>query len=267
MRSGKANLYTPELAADRSEMFQKFLAERQTVVMDEEKRFLREELGVKAIITNLNNVASPSLQPFRDTLPLLDQHIYHDHPTFPMNNWQPPVAFNQSSDIAGYAGAMRGCMPVRIPGKPMIITEINYCYPNQFRSEMGALAGAYSALQDWDGLYRFCYEFRRANIFQPKAPGSFSSFSDPVATLTERIIWFLFVRGDVMPAECAVLLYLGFGAVRRAVPRGVLPPWTDRQDRFRFRRIESGWHRESEYRRSGVALRTSCGIPERCGPV
>lgn len=201
------NLYTPELAADRSEMFQKFLAERQTVVMDEEKRFLREELGVKAIITNLNNVASPSLQPFRDTLPLLDQHIYHDHPTFPMNNWQPPVAFNQSSDIAGYAGAMRGCMPVRIPGKPMIITEINYCYPNQFRSEMGALAGAYSALQDWDGLYRFCYEFRRANIFQPKAPGSFSSFSDPVATLTERIIWFLFVRGDVMPAGNAPICY------------------------------------------------------------
>lgn len=203
----KKNLYTPELAAERGKMFQNFLAERQNSVMNEEMRFMKEELGVKAIITNLNNVESPSVQPFRDMLPLLDQHIYHDHPSFPLNRWQPPVAFKQNSDIAGYAKSMRGCMPVRIPGKPMIITEINYCYPNQFRSEMGAIAGAYSALQDWDGLYRFCYEFRRANIFQPQAPGSFSSFSDPISTLTERIIWFLFVRGDVTPAGNAPLCY------------------------------------------------------------
>ena len=197
-----------KLAAERGETFYRFLAERQRAVMEEESRFLREELGVKAILTNLNNNASPSLQPFRDTLPLLDAHIYHDHPSFPMNNWKPPVAYSQTSDIANYAAAMRGSMPVRIPGKPLIVTEINYCYPNRFRSEMGAVAGAYSALQDWDGLYRFCYEFRRENIFSPKAPGSFSTLREPISLLTERIIWFLFVRGDVAPAPNVPLAYI-----------------------------------------------------------
>ena len=200
-------IYTPELAAERGEKFWTFLAERQNALMNEEIRFLREELGVKALITNLNNVASPSLQVFRDSLPVLDQHIYHDHPSYPMNNWQPPVAFKQDADLEKYASAMRACMPVRIPGKPMMITEINYCYPNQYRSEMGALAGGYAALQDWYGLYRFCYEFRRENIFKPKAPGAFSSFPDPIATLTERIIYFLFARGDVSAASNPPLCY------------------------------------------------------------
>lgn len=201
-------IYSEKLAAERGETFYRFLAERQYAVMAEQIRFLREELGVGALLTNLNNNASPSLQPFRDTLPLLDAHIYHDHPSFPMNNWKPPVAYSQTSDIANYAAAMRGSMPVRIPGKPLIVTEINYCYPNRFRSEMGAVAGAYSALQDWDGLYRFCYEFRRENIFSPKAPGSFSTLREPISLLTERIIWFLFVRGDVAPAPNVPLAYI-----------------------------------------------------------
>lgn len=201
-------IYSEKLAAERGETFYRFLAERQHAVMAEQIRFLREELGVGALLTNLNNNASPSLQPFRDTLPLLDAHIYHDHPSFPMNNWKPPVAYSQTSDIANYAAAMRGSMPVRIPGKPLIVTEINYCYPNRFRSEMGAVAGAYSALQDWDGLYRFCYEFRRENIFSPKAPGSFSTLREPISLLTERIIWFLFVRGDVAPAPNVPLAYI-----------------------------------------------------------
>ena len=200
-------IYSEKLAAERGETFYRFLAERQRAVMEEESRFLREELGVKAILTNLNNNASPSLQPFRDMLPLLDAHIYHDHPTFPMNNWQAPVAFHQNADIAKYAAAMRESMPLRIPGKPLIVTEINYCYPNRYRSEMGAVAGAYSALQDWDGLYRFCYEFRRENIFSPKAPGAFSTLREPISLLTERIIWFLFVRGDVAAASNVPLAY------------------------------------------------------------
>lgn len=235
------NLHTPEFVKERGRTFHRFLAERQSTVMAEQARFLREELGMKALITNLNNNASPSLQPFRNTLDLVDVHIYHDHPSYPMNNWKPPVKMTQTSDISGMAGSMRGSMPVRIPGKPLIATEINYCYPNRFRSEAGALIGAYAALQGWDGLYRFCHGFRRNEITGQTVPGAFNTIHDPVGILTERIIFFLFGRGDVsaagemlcylwddeqygerFPREFALLgLFTGIGSTpKNAVPTG-----------------------------------------------
>lgn len=40
-------IYSEKLAAERGETFYRFLAERQRAVMEEESRFLREELGVR----------------------------------------------------------------------------------------------------------------------------------------------------------------------------------------------------------------------------
>ena len=200
-------IYTPELARKRGPEFYEFLKERQFKVQREQMRFLREELGAKMFLTNLNNDAKLNLQPFRWELDLIDGHVYHDHPGYPLNNWNVPISNTQSSAIAGGNGSIMNNMRIRLPGKPMIITELQFCYPNRFRSEIAAMAGAYAALQDWDGLYRFAYGHNAKNITRLAGAGSFDHYYDPIGILTGRIFYFLFVRGDVAPASGPVFCY------------------------------------------------------------
>ena len=200
-------IYTPELAKKRGAEFYEFLKDRQFKVQREQMRFLREELGVKAYLTNLNNDANLNLQPFRWELDLIDGHVYHDHPGYPLNNWNVPISNTQNSAIATGNGSIMNNMRIRLPGKPMIITELQFCYPNRFRSEIAAMAGAYAALQDWDGLYRFAYGHNAKNLSRLAGGGSFDHYYEPIGILTGRIFYFLFVRGDVAPAKDPVLCF------------------------------------------------------------
>ncbi len=200
-------LYTPEAAKLRGEEFYRFLKERQLKIQREQIRFLREELGVKAYITNLNNDARLNLQPFRYELDLTDGHIYHDHPEYPLKNWNVPISNSQKSATATGNRSMLANMAIRIPGRPMIVTELQFCYPNRFRSEIAILAGAYAALQDWDALYRFAAGHSDRKITTPGCCGSFDHYYEPLGILTGRIMHFLFVRGDVADAPGPVVTW------------------------------------------------------------
>ncbi len=200
-------IYTPELAKKRGKIFYEFLADRQRKIQREQMRFMKEDLGVKARITNLNNDANLNLQPFRNELDLVDGHIYHDHPEYPLNNWNVPISNKQHSAIETGNISVMSNMMIRIPGKPMIITELQFCYPNRFRSEIAVMAGAYAALQDWDALYRFAYGANAKRAFKAEHTGSFDHYYDPMGILTGRIMHFLFVRGDVSSAKGPVLTF------------------------------------------------------------
>lgn len=201
------NLHTPELVKQRGPEFYKFLKDRQFRVQREQIRFLKEELKVKALLTNLNNDARLNLQPFRNELDLVDGHIYHDHPEYPLKNWNVPISNTQESAISTGNRSVLANMAIRIPGKPMIITELQFCYPNRFRSEIAILAGAYAALQGWDALYRFAAGHSDQWIAVPSAAGSFDHYHEPIGILTGRMIHFLFVRGDVAEASGPVAVY------------------------------------------------------------
>lgn len=196
-----------KLLKKRSQEFFAFLKDRQFKIQREQMRFMRDELGVKAAITNLNNEARLNLQPFRNELDLVDGHIYHDHPNYPKGNWNVPISNNQRSAINTGNGSVQANMMIRIPGKPYIVTELQFCYPNKFRSEIAAMAGAYAAMQDWDALYRFAMGHTTKTIRTPGKSGSFDHHYEPIALLTGRILYFLFVRGDVAAPDAPILTY------------------------------------------------------------
>lgn len=164
------------------------------------REFLRG-LGVKALLTDANagNAAGQAL--LRDELDYVDNHEYWDHPKFVDGYGQ--VQTNTSA-IRNGAAVPINMAPTRVFGKPFMITEYNFVYPNHFRAESGPLAGAYACLQDWDGLYRFDYADHAGKPQGQSPAGAFSVAGDPVNLLSDRIAALAFLREDYRPAKSAV---------------------------------------------------------------
>ncbi len=177
-------------------------ARKRSVEMME---FLRKELGARFLMTSANNGGDLASTWLRDVYDVVDDHIYQDHPMFPERAWGLPMAFSQSCVIAGHGWVPLNLLRGRIYGKPFYITEFDFCSPNIHRNEEGPLMGAYCALNDLDGFFRFNFSstsWRLTN--QQKRIVVFESCYDPVKQLSDRIAAALFLRGDVAPSPVKV---------------------------------------------------------------
>ena len=193
-------LDTPENRASRGGLFIEFLNDLQIRSIEEQKRFLKDELKLTALVTDLNMISKFTMNEVREHLDFVDNHQYWDHPWFPVRDWHLPYAFSNKSSIANRAEHPRYLMPARIFGKPYTVTEFNFCNPNPYRVEAALLIGGYAGLQDWDALYRFAWSHGRYNMGKVDVPYGFDIVNDPQAQLAERIIYLLFMRGYVRPA-------------------------------------------------------------------
>lgn len=193
--------------ATENGLFIEFLNMLQQKAITEQMRFLREEIGLKSLITDLNAFCQFSLAGLRSSscLDIVDNHQYWDHPEFPEKFWNPPFVFTNRSAISATAFWPREIMPTRIFGKPFTVTEYNYCSPNSYQAEEAPLLGGYAGLQDWDGLFRFAWAHDSSSL-QPGAHPvhQFDIAANAMAQMAERIIYMLFVRGDVRAAESAI---------------------------------------------------------------
>lgn len=194
----------PNAAAARADRrFRQFLQELQEKRYLQMKSFLRNELGMRTLITGLNLSADIPLALSRARIfDLTDIHGYYDPPDFAGKKWSLPYRFKQTSAISEFASVPRWMLGARVFGQPMIVTEFNYCAPNRWRAEAGPLIGGYAALQDWDGLFRFAWSHGSAAIRHPSGSiYGFDAVNDPLAQLSDKIAILLFRRGDVSPAK------------------------------------------------------------------
>lgn len=197
----KRGLDTPANRASRGGLFMEFLNDLQIRCIREQKRFLKQELKLTALITDLNMHSRFPLNEVREHLDFVDNHQYWDHPSFPVRQWGMPYLFSNMSSISRFAQNPRVLMPARIFGKPYTVTEFNFCSPNPYRMEAPSLIGGYAGLQDWDGLYRFAWSHNRFNMEKINVPMGFDIVNDPQAQLAERIIHLLFLQEYIRPAK------------------------------------------------------------------
>ncbi|WPJ95161.1 hypothetical protein SH580_17200 [Coraliomargarita algicola] len=178
-----------------------YLAEVQMAADTEMRRFLKNELGVKALLTGNNWKYHYAQTPIRAQYDYVDNHGYWDHPSFPNGPWKLPYSNSQKSATQDLANIPRRMFLTRIEDKPFTVTEYNFCYPNKFRNEAGPLMGTYSALQDYDGLYRFSWAHYRKRITKQQPIEGFDVAQDPIGLLNEYIIAMLWRRADVSALE------------------------------------------------------------------
>lgn len=198
-------LATKENLESRGGLFYRYLADLNVEMIRDLSGFVRDELGYKGLITEINFQQNAAISEIRDSLAFVDNHNYWDHPnSLPGHAWSFPFLHNQTSALRTASWAARMLMPSRIFGKPFTVTEINFVYPNRHRAESGPILGAYAALQDWDGLYRFAWAHNDTGVRHEEPINRFDIAEDSLSQIAERVTNLLFMRGDVKPAASGV---------------------------------------------------------------
>ena len=196
-RTGKAKTSSAE--------FTKFLYELQQKRLQELLTFTRQKLKIRCPVTSLNMFDGPRLAWMREMFDFVDYHAYFDHPSY-SRNYTFPWHFSQQSAITRMGYLPINAVPNRRYGKPFMMSEFLYCYPNQFRAEGGPLIGAYASLQNWACLLSYCFASMEGRNHVKELQGEFrtgcfSVCNDPLMVESNRIAALLFRRGDVQSAR------------------------------------------------------------------
>lgn len=171
-------------------------------------KYLRS-IGVKALISNINDAAySAPFQGVREVYDYVDDHSYIAHPWHGGRSWQPPgfvptpTPFLESEKRRPALNAF-----ARVADKPFVMTEWNWCHPDEGRACGGMLVPAMAALQDWCGIWRFAYAHHVGFMDEEKhVPNCFDLAADPLMLLADRAGVFLYLRGDLEPHKEAYIL-------------------------------------------------------------
>ena len=163
-------------------------------------KWLKEELGVKALVTTENNgpILSPIMAMRSRAGTYTDFHWYIDHPNpgasgsgvrMTLENENPFKAARDHFDKRPWQ---------RIWGLPLCVSENNYCGPNEYRSMGGLVRGGIAAVQDWTGVWTFAYGHSKEKLLEDNyaTPGRFDIGLDPIMQATDRIAILMFLRGD-----------------------------------------------------------------------
>jgi hypothetical protein len=196
----------PENAAEtnleRPVAYNRFLIDTQRRSDGRMHAYLRS-IGTKALLTGANWMTFEETNYLRDHYDYADLHNYWDHPQW-APGWGLPAKYNQASAVARFASHPRSLMPTRIFGKPFVVTETNYCWPNSRRAEGTGLLAAYAGLQDWDGIYTFNYSDVTGDTSYRAT--AFELASDPLRLVADRVGALIFRQGQVTPAKAAVAI-------------------------------------------------------------
>ena len=183
-------------------------------------RSMREYLrnhGVRQPISAVTDFAHLSdLKSVASRLDYIGINFYYDHPLWQKgNDWRLPAFFENANPI-GDGRVETSLVPrvcaARAYGKPIVLREWNYCWPNKFRAVGMLEAATYAALQDLDAMILFTYDIRpglrRAEFFDVR--------SDPTRWGLSGACAAIFLKRQIAPARRRVAI--GYSAVDTHFP-------------------------------------------------
>lgn len=156
-------------------------------------------LGLKCPITGTNQDFCDASNRANALCDFTSRNNYWCHPDVDAKPFQ---RFNNlavvNSDLVVRSNPVAEVASSTAVGKPMVVPEFNFPFPNEFRAEALPLMAAYGRLQDWDGLLYFAYDPDRPAL------SNFGNQSDPVRWGQVPMAALLFLRGDISVARNTV---------------------------------------------------------------
>lgn len=188
----------PQRTPARLNAMTRFLYELQIAYYDQMIEHLRG-LGLKCPITGTNQDFSDAGNLANAYCDFTSRNNYWLHPDVrakPFQRFRNLAMIN--SDIVRVGNPVAEIASSSVVGKPMIVPEFNFPFPNEYRAECLPLMAAYGRLQDWDGLLYFAYSPTRPQL------ENFGNQSDPVRWGQVPMAALVFLRGDVDVARNTV---------------------------------------------------------------
>ena len=179
------------------------------------RRYIKEELGVKALVTGtapwwafLGDIAAQSEMDF------IDSHYYWDHPWWPaVPSWSPRGwVINNTPQINSLDRLCR-LAAMAVEGKPFTLSEYNQSFPNRYALEAPLLIAAFAAFQDWDAVYLFDYAGDYEEFSNKYTTSFFAFCGNPVKTAQLPVASRIFLGGQIKPARSQIALSLNLDEI------------------------------------------------------
>lgn len=192
-------------------------------------RFLKEELGVRSLVSGTQLSYSPPY--IQAGLDYIDAHSYWQHPHFPGRPWDPANwTVRNIALVNSPGGTLAGLAQRRVAGRAFTVSEYNHPAPNVYAAEGFPMLAAWAAFQGWDAIYSFAYSHNAD--FEPRRITSFFDIkSDPSRIVHSPACAALFMRGDVQPAQKAYWASVSLAQEREQL-REALSAWSVTAERF-----------------------------------
>lgn len=191
----------------------RFYAELERDYYHEMMQFYRDELGIKAPIGGNTAYFGPAyLEMVAEETDFTSAQTYYDMIEFPGRAWdygnfkQKNTSMIQTDGMAedGIYSLLGTMSFSAVEGKPVVVSEWNSCYPNDYQYETAPAVAAYAALQDWDAMFAFVYSYG-----PPSKPEGREHMINDFFLLENNLVKLaqmpvcsnLFLRGDVSAAK------------------------------------------------------------------
>ena len=253
--------------------FHHFLADREGRFVRKMRRWLRETVNCRALVTDMNCWTYPStLQTVRaENYDYVDDHFYYTHPAFLGPNWCLPARVPGGTNIQkGYEAGIPYLATRRLLDRPFTVSEYNYCPPGDMRCVGGFLCGATAALQNWAALWHFDWTCSALGAVDARrGMNHFDVAPDPISLGADRLFVCLFLRRDLptlartfatrYPPRMVKSLSVPVGGLQRGVP---WVGWLARIGGLYAEVLPDGWGRMGDYTavRAEDALRKDLGL-------
>ncbi|MCD6361578.1 MAG: carbohydrate binding domain-containing protein [Armatimonadetes bacterium] len=181
--------------------------------------FLKNDLGLHAGVIDTQATYGGVGGLLRESrMDYIDTHAYWQHPRFPHRPWDGNDWYIPNTPMTAALGrdTLTRLSLYRLADKPYTVSEYNHPAPNDYRAECMPMLASFAALQDWDGVFQFCYGETPQDWSQAAVQSYFRMATDPAKLAFFPVAANLFRRGDLAPAA---------GARKLVLPRDRVADW------------------------------------------